>query len=354
MKVMRFFAGAALATAVLAIAAETEAQGTVLRVESNLPATHPTCRALEVFKAELARLSGGSIEVQFAAGSPLGLREIIDAVYVGKLFATSSSVNNFARLVPEAAAMSLPFVFDNYDEAMRATAGPVGRVVAAKLETKGFVALSWMALGEFNFTNSKRPIKTLDDFKDLKIRVVPNATHLATFQALGARAVAMDLKDVDAALRQGDVDGEEQDYNLTYHNKYYESQKYLSDTRHILDFHILVANKRAFASLDPMQQKAVREAAAIAAAQELKIVTEIESFAFARLRDVGMQFDPLPGETRAALRRATASVVEDVKKWVGADVVNKVLGANRVPAQAKEPTETRVPAAAGVPVHSRP
>jgi hypothetical protein len=40
----------------------------------------------------------------------------------------------------------------------------------------------------------------------------------------------------------------------------------------------------------------------------------------------------LPVETRAALRRATASVVDDVKKWVGADVVNKVLAANRAPA----------------------
>jgi hypothetical protein len=38
-----------------------------------------------------------------------------------------------------------------------------------------------------------------------------------------------------------------------------------------------------------------------------------------------MQFDPLPSETRMALRRATAIVVDDVRKQIGADVVNKVL-----------------------------
>jgi tripartite ATP-independent transporter DctP family solute receptor len=292
---------------------------------------------VEIFKAEVARLSGGSIEVEFVAGSPLGLKELIDAVHVGNFFATSSNVAIFSRIVPEATAMSLPFIFDNYGEAMRATAGPVGRLIAEKLEAKGYTPLSWMAVGEFNFTNSKRPIKTLDDFKGLKVRVLPTATHLATFQALGAHAVTMDLKDVDAALRQGDVDGEEQDYNLTYTNKYYESQKYLSDTRHIFDFHVLVANKRAFASLDPMQQKAVREAATIAAAQEVKIVDEVQSAAFARLQEVGMQFDPLPAGTRAALRQATASVVDDVKKWVGADVVNKVLAANRAHAKLQVP-----------------
>jgi tripartite ATP-independent transporter DctP family solute receptor len=348
MKVSRSFAGAALAVAILTIAPRTEAQGTTLRIASNLPATHAVCRAIEIFKAELARLSAGSIEVEFTAGSPLGHKELIDAVHVGSLFATSSSIANFSRLVPEAAAMSLPFIFDNYDEAMRATAGPVGHLIASKLDAKGYTVLSWTALGEFNFTNSKRPIKTVDDFKGLTIRVLPNAAHVATFQALGAHAVAMDLKDVDAALRQGDVDGEEQDYNLTYNNKYYESQKYLSDTRHILEFHVLIANKRTLTSLDHMQQKAVREAAAIAAVQELKMITEIEATAFARLQEVGMQFDPLPPETRVALRRATAGVVDDVRKWVGDDVVNKVLAANRLP--ARQPAAASVPAAVRAPV----
>jgi tripartite ATP-independent transporter DctP family solute receptor len=302
---------------------------------------------MEIFKAEVARLSRGAVEVEFTASSPLGLKELIDAVHVGSVFATPSSIAILSRLVPEAAAMSLPFVFDNYDEAMRVTSGPAGRLVAAKIEAKGYTVLSWMALGEFNLTNSKRPITTLADFKDLKVRVLPNAAHTAVFQALGARPVPMDLKDVDAALRQGDVDGEEQDYDLTYHNKYYESQKYLSDTRHILEFHVLVANKRTFASLDPMQQKAVREAAAIAAARQVVLSTEVESTALAKLKEAGMQFDPLPRETRASLRRATASVIDDVKKWVGADLVEKVLAASRS-ARAREPVAAGVPAAAAV------
>jgi TRAP-type transport system periplasmic protein len=337
MKLIPSFAGVVLTTAALAIAPQAEAQVTTLRIATYLPVIHPTSRAMEVFKAEVARLSEGSIEVEFAAGSPLGLKELIDAVHVGRLFATPTTIANFSRLVPETAAMSLPFVFDNYDAAMRAAAGPVGRLIATKLDAKGYSVLSWMALGEFNFTNSKRPIKTLEDFKDLKVRVLPNATHAAIFQALGAHVVTMDLKDVGAALQQGDVDGEEQDYDLTYQNKYYESQKYLSDTRHILEFHVLVANKRAFASLDPMQQRAVRDAAAIAAARQLIMVTEIEAAAFTRLRDVGMQFDPLTPETRSALRHATAGVVDDVKKWVGVDVVNKVLAANRVPVVSNHP-----------------
>jgi TRAP-type transport system periplasmic protein len=337
MKLIRSFAGAVLATAALAIASPAEAQVTTLRIESNIYAAHATSRAMEIFKAEVARLSGGSIEVEVVAGSPRSLKEMIDAVHVGSVFATWHSIGLFSRLVPEIAAVSLPFVFENYDEAMRAVAGRVGRIITTKLEAKGFTVLAWMQLDAFHVANSKRPIKTLDDFKGLNLRVLPNATHLATFQALGARPVAMDLGDVGTALRQGDIDGEEQDYLTILNNKFYENLKYLSDTRHFLDYHVLIANKSAFASLDPMQQMAVREAIKIAAVEQRKMATEQEATALARLQEVGMQFDPLPRETRVALRRATVSVVDDVKKWVGADVVNKFLAANRVPVAAKSP-----------------
>jgi TRAP-type transport system periplasmic protein len=330
MKFIHFFAGAVLAaTSVLVIAPLGHAEVTTLRIESNLPTSHASSRAMEVFKAEAARRSGGSIEVEVSAGAPRSLKEMIDAVHVGSVFATWTGIGNFSRLVPEITSISLPFVFENYDEARRAVVGSAGSLITTKLDAKGFHVLAWMDQGVLHVSNSKRPLKTLEDFKGLSIRVLPNATHLATFQAIGARPVAMDLKDVGPAMQQGDVDGEEQDYSTTYNNKYYESQKYLSNTAHFMDFHVLVANKKAFAGLDPMQQKAVREAAAIAAVQQHKMTTEDEVAALARLQENGVQFDPLPPETRSALRRATAKVIDDVRKWGGADIVNRVLAAGR-------------------------
>jgi TRAP-type transport system periplasmic protein len=74
-----------------------------------------------------------------------------------------------------------------------------------------------------------------------------------------------------------------------------------------------MANKRTLASLDPVQQKAVRRAAAIAAIAQHKMPAEDDGTALARLQEKGAQFDPLPQETRVVLRRATAPVVDDVK-----------------------------------------
>jgi TRAP-type transport system periplasmic protein len=330
MKRIGFLAGTLLAAAV-AITAPVEAQVVTLRFESPIPAAQPTSLSMQIFKDEVARLSKHSIEVDVVADSPRSmLQELIDAVHVGSIFGTWMSVSNFSRLVPESAVVGIPFIFENHDEARRAiVASPVGSLITKKFDSKGFTVLTWMDGGAFNVTNSKRPIRTLDDFKDLTIRVMPHAIHVATFQALGARTVAMDLKDVGAALRQGDVDGAEQEYAIMYASKYFESQKYLTDTAHFLDFYVLIANRRAFASLDPMQQSALREAAEIMSVRERKISAEVQAAALARLQDVGMQFDPLSPETRAALRRATAKVVDGMRKGVGADVVNVVLAAKR-------------------------
>jgi TRAP-type C4-dicarboxylate transport system substrate-binding protein len=80
----------------------------------------------------------------------------------------------------------------------------------------------------------------------------------------------------------------------------------------------------------PRQQKAIREAAAIAVAQQRKMATAAEAVALAKLKEKGMQFDPLPAETRVALRRATARVIDDERKRFGAELVDKILVAGKM------------------------
>lgn len=85
---------------------------------------------MKIFKDEVARLSNGAIAVDITAASPRPLEELIDDIHVGRIFATWMSVGYFSRLVPEIAAISLPFVFENYSQANRVVAGPVGAFIA--------------------------------------------------------------------------------------------------------------------------------------------------------------------------------------------------------------------------------
>jgi TRAP-type C4-dicarboxylate transport system substrate-binding protein len=119
-----------------------------------------------------------------------------------------------------------------------------------------------MELGSRNVTNSVRPLKTLEDFKNLKVRLQPNETHIATFRAVGANPVSMDIKEVYSALQQGVLDGQENPYSIIETRRFDEVQKYLSDTGHFFDFIIIAANKRKFDGLKPEVKDAVRAAMA--------------------------------------------------------------------------------------------
>jgi tripartite ATP-independent transporter DctP family solute receptor len=348
MKLRRSVASVALAATVLAFVTAAQAQPTTLRLSSPFVAKHASSRGMEIFKAEAARLSGGSIEVELIPNTPgaAGTREYLDEVRTQNVFGIWIGSAHLSRLVPEIGALGLPYVFDNYDQVARALRGSAGAAIEAKLAAKGFTSLGWMMYGAHHVTNSKRPLRTLDDFRDLKIRVQPNETHLAIFRALGANPVAMDLKDLFPALRQGDIDAHENSYWLLDNDLYTQNQKYLSDSAHLLDLIAFVVNRKAFISLQPAQQKAIREAAAIAVAQQWKMVDAEEADSLVKLKEKGVQFDPLPRETRAALRRATAVVVKDARKRIGDEIIDNILAASK-PGPARATTASTMGPLAG-------
>jgi tripartite ATP-independent transporter DctP family solute receptor len=322
------FLGAAVLAATMLIVAGAEAQPTTLRIAGNFAAEHSSSKAMEIFKVELAAKSNGALAADLFPGMQLGgAKENIDAVRAGTIFGTWVGVAFVSRLVPEVEAVSLPFLFEGREGAMTAIDGPVGKLIEQKLAAKGFTTLGWMELGSRHVTNSKRPLKTMEDFKGLKIRMQPNETHLATFRAIGANPVPMDVKELYSALQQGVVDGQENPYSVISANRYSEVQRYLSDTGHFFDFILLMVNKRAFDGLPADQQAVLLDVARTAVAEQRKMAAAHAAAALAELKAKGMQFDAIPPETRAELRKASAGVIEDVRKRVGSDLVDQMIAA---------------------------
>ncbi len=323
---MRKLAGALIAAAALALAASGAAQAQTLRIAGNFAPDHSTSKAMEIFKTELAKRSGGALNADLFPGMQLGgARENVDAVRAGTIFGTWIGTAFVSRLVPEVEAISLPFLFPDSRTALRIIDGEVGTLLDEKLAAKGFVALGWMELGARHTTNSKHPIKAMADFKGLKVRMQPNETHLATFRALGANPIAMDVKELYSALQQGVVDGQENPYPIIQANRYFEVQKYVTNTGHFFDFAPIVANKKQFDALKPEHKTALMEAMKVAVTAQREMAAEADRAALADLKAKGMQFDEVSPEFAAELRKATADVVEGVKKRVGAELVDRVI-----------------------------
>jgi tripartite ATP-independent transporter DctP family solute receptor len=279
----------------------------------------------QVFKSELARLTNNQLGVDvFPAMQLGGAKENVDAVRSGTLFLTWVGGAFLSRIVPEIEAVSLPFQFESRAQAFRVVDGEVGKLLDQRLGDKGFISMGWMELGPRHITNSQRPIKTVADLKGLKIRLQPNETHLATFRALGANAVAMDPKELYSALEQKVIDGQENPYAVINANRYGEVQKYLSNSAHFFDFIAIVANRKQFEALKPEYQQAVRQAMTVAVAQQRKLAVELDAKAFEALK-TRMQYDEVPAATTAEMRKLTAGIIDNVKKRVAPELVDRVV-----------------------------
>jgi len=297
-----------------------------LQIAGNFATEHPSSVAVEqVFRKEVARLTNNQLQVDvFPAMQLGGAKENVDAVRSGTLALTWVGGAFLSRIAPELEAVSLPFVFPNRETAFRVIDGPVGAAIDKKLQDKGFISLGWMELGMRHVTNSRGPIKTMADLKGLKIRLQPNETHLATFRALGANPVAMDVKELYSALEQRVVDAQENPYTVIGASRYSEVQKHLSNSGHFFDFIAVVASKRAFEQFKPEYQKAVREAMTATIAFQRKLAIEEEAKRLAELKGK-MTYTEIAPAAIEEMRKSSAPVIEEVKKRAGADLVTQVL-----------------------------
>jgi tripartite ATP-independent transporter DctP family solute receptor len=313
------------ALAILCAATTAQAQ-TKWRLAGNFATEHSSSVAMNQFRDELAKASGGQFTVDvFPAMQLGGAAENVQNVRAGTLQMIWVGMAFLSRTVPELEAISLPFQFESREQAFRVVDGPVGKLLDAKFADKGLTDLGFMELGARHVTNSKRPIKSVEDLKGLKIRMQPNETHLATFRALGANPVAMDIKELYSALQQGVVDGQENPFSVINASRYFEVQKFVSNTGHFFDFINVVANRRAFEALPPAQQKVLRASMAKAVAWQRSRAAAEEAESIAEIKKRGMTYDEVSPQFREQMRKGSAGIVEDVKKRVGADFVNRVM-----------------------------
>ncbi|WP_353475204.1 TRAP transporter substrate-binding protein [Salipiger sp. H15] len=302
----------ALAASVLALTAP--AQADTIRVAGNFATDHSSSVAMETFAAKLADLSGGAFEVNlFPARQLGGAAENVQAVKLGAVEIIWVGTAYLTRTVPELEIVGLPFQFESREEAFKVVDGPVGEALDEKLAAQDIMSLGYMELGFRQMTNSVRPIETIEDIAGLKIRLQPNETHLATFRALGANPLAMDVNELYSALEQKVIDGQENPFSIIQVAGYPEVQDYVSNTGHFFDFISVVANKKWFDGLSAEKQAWVTEAMDAAVAEQRVLAAEQDGAALAKIIEMGMTYTEVSPELAAALRETTAGVAAETK-----------------------------------------
>lgn len=235
----------------------------ILKAGDVIDQNHPYSLAIVKFGEIVKEKTNGRIEVQLFHSSQLGNeRDLIEGVKMGSVELCAISSAPAAGIVPNIAVFDLPYLFQSREHAYSVMDGPIGQDFFAQLKENKVLGLGWFENGFRNITNSKRPITKPEDLAGLKIRVMENPVPIATFNEVGANAVAMAWGEVFTALQQGTIDAQENPMSVIYLQRLYEVQDYLSLTEHFYAPALFLMSQQVFDKLSPEDQKIILDAAA--------------------------------------------------------------------------------------------
>ena len=215
MKFRRSLLGLALAATALTFGTGAMAQAAYkaeYRMSLVLGPPTPWGQAGKIWADLVRERTAGRINIKLFPGVSLiqgdQTREF-SALRQGVIDMAVGSTINWSPQVKQLNLFSMPFLMPDYAAIDALTQGPVGKQIFETLTKAGVEPLAWGENGFRELTNSKRAIKSPEDLKGMKIRVVGSPIFADMFTALGANPTQMSWADAQPALSSGAVDGQE-------------------------------------------------------------------------------------------------------------------------------------------------
>ena len=246
---------------ILVVSCTDPDQGFVFRYANEQPEGALRSQSMLFMKKELEERTGGRIRVELYFGGVLGSeRELMDFVATGVLQGTRGGF--FADANPEFVLFTLPFLVDDWDQALRLVSSDFTRAVNAQARENGFhVPATGISQGFRAHTNNVRPIRHPDDLKGLKMRVPMQQAYVQTALAFGANPQEIPTVEVYQALQTGVVDGQDNAPSNIWDFKIHEVSKYLTITNYATGPDPLIVNLAWYESLPADLQQIFDEVA---------------------------------------------------------------------------------------------
>lgn len=284
---------------------------------------HPGNIASRMFADSVKRRTNGEITITVFPNNQLGApTEVIKKNIWGVIDMSLPSQGQLAEFSNKFACLMIPFLFDDYDEVYRFLDGPFTEWVGSEIEGQGLVFLSNWEWGFRNLTNNIRPVYIPEDVEGLTIRTPPELANQVLMQGLGASIRTITWPELPMALKQRVVDGQENPISVIYSYRIYETQRYLTMTRHTYNAMVHVISKKTWNLLSEEYKKIIREESIRAGNFMRESVQKQEVDQLKELELLGMQ---VVWPNREDFKRDIPHVYASLKESIGEETYNTFM-----------------------------
>jgi TRAP-type transport system periplasmic protein len=250
-------------------------------------AIHMGC---EKFADLMKQKTGGQVEVQIFPNSQLGnAKSQLQALNVGGQDMFVDGIGWYVDYDKDWTPLALGFAIKDRAEMIKILSSPIGKDLEARILKEGIRVAAYNWWKGDRCLISRKPIRTVNDLKNVKMRV-PSKAFFVTWQALGSQPVVIAWAELFIALQQGVVDAAEGPIGDLYTMKFYEPAKYITLTRHLVNTAAVSVSEKLYKGWPPAIQKAVLEASVEAGEAQTRFQLHQEKEAMEKMKAAKVTF----------------------------------------------------------------
>ena len=276
-------------------------------------------KAMEKFAEVVDKESAGKIRVQVYADSQIGdIQQLIAGMQLGTVDMAYLGVGNSGQLkgCGPLNVSYLPYLFKSKRAAEDALNGPIFQELYEQCAQSAGVRI--FAVGGDRspraIVTTKGPILKPADLNGMRMRIPPIPIFRDTFEAVGVKVVPLGLNEVYMALSRGQVEGQDNGFDLTLSFRFHEVSKFWSATDHCYDLGAFYVSERKWKTFTTEQKALFKRAAGEGGKLATQLGEEFDKRGLDELKKAGVSY-VVPD--KAAFEKAWVNVYKNYegKVW---------------------------------------
>ena len=292
-------------------------------------------RAAEKFAEVVEAKAPGQVNIEvltlneysnkYNHGEKITKHNLLDIMDAGAIEMSQMYTYVLSKYNQDLDALDLPFLFRDHAHAARVFEGEVGEnLLAGYTRNSNIQGMAFTYSGGFMNMPMNREVTSLSEMAGVKVRVSNSPVAAATWTALGAEPIVMDVERVAEGIRDGDIDGGESSWPRIYACQQNEVAESILEPNHRLLLTNIIINKNFLAGLSTELQAVLKEAALEAGRFERAVaVAEVEPTK-ARCERDGIRVIKFSDADQELFRKTTKKVYEKFANTFTPGLVNKI------------------------------
>ena len=260
-----------------------------LKLAHGLPVGHPVSKAMDFLAMRCKEISNGELTIKIYPSGQLGSeQQNVELLQLGSLAMTKVSAAVLEGFSEDYKALGLPYIFRDKKHYFDVCDSDIGKDILLSTKDKWLRGLCFFDAGSRSFYATKKQIKTPDDLKGMKIRVMKSKTAMNMVEALGGSPTPLSWGELYTALQSGVVDGAENNPPTFYNSHHFEVCKYYSLDEHASIPDVLIMSQWVWDQLSPKEQGYLQQAVNETVIKQRALWAAAEEEALGELKKAGV------------------------------------------------------------------